>query len=183
MFLFSKSNRLYHFLILFVGLSLVSCDGPKSKLEKYGPVFTDVMVSDTGAFRGLNLGINIDSVKKMESAQPSEIDSNYLYYEYALHNSAGSFDITYDFNETGLNEIHSDVFLTNSDQTDSVFSNFKAFFTDHYGQGESHMGFAVWMVKSDKYGNVRINLSDESADFTAKDSPGKISLWIYPEQN
>ena len=41
----------------------------------------------------------------------------------------------------------------------------------------------VWTVKSEKYGDVRINLSDESADFTIPGSPGKIALWIYPDKN
>jgi hypothetical protein len=45
------------------------------------------------------------------------------------------------------------------------------------------MGFAVWTVKSAKFGDVRINLSDESADFTVENNPGKISIWIYPDKN
>lgn len=183
MFLFFKSSLKFTIGIFLITIFLFSCSTPKSKLTEYGPVFENVMRSDTGAFRGLSLGEKLDSVKAKETAQPTEVDDNYLYYEYKLNDSIGSYNITYDFDESGLNEIQSDIFITNPANTDNVFAGFKKFFIQHYGEVEDHMGFAVWTVKSEKYGTVRINLSDESSDFTVANSPGKISLWIYPDKD
>ncbi|MGZ4060968.1 MAG: hypothetical protein ACXVPU_18200, partial [Bacteroidia bacterium] len=61
--------------------------------------------------------------------------------------------------------------------------SFKRYFDDHYGASQTHEDYTIWTVKSERYGTVRINLSDESADFTVPNSPGKISIWIYPDVN
>lgn len=164
--------------ILIVG----ACQQPKSKLSVYGPVVEAVMRSDAGAFRGLNLGENIDTVLKKEQGEPMEVDETYLYYEFNVPDSSATYSLTYNFDEQGLNEIQSDLFVNNPDQTDTVLGSFKKYFEDHYGSCEVHMGFSVWTVSSEKYGKVRINLSDESADLGTPGSPGKISLWIYPDK-
>lgn len=173
-----------HYLLatLSVLIFFASCTKPKSKLAEYGPVFETVMLTDTNVFRGFSLGEKIDSVQKNELEKPTESDSAYLYYEYSL-DTTGSFNITYNFDESGLNEIQSDIFINNPDKADEIFSKFKTFFDEHYGESESHQGFTVWTVRSQKFGEVKINLSDESADFTAEKAPGKISIWIYPDKD
>lgn len=140
------------------------------------------MRSEDGAFRGFNFGAKQDSVAKKETGPPAETDKDYLYYEYRI-NPGGTFNVTYDFDEEGLNEIQSDVFVTDPNQTDSVFNSFKTYFDDHFGKEESDMGYNVWSVKSDKYGDVKINLSDQSTSLTADKAPGKISIWIYPDKD
>lgn len=167
------------FLLL---LSVFSCTSPKSKLAEYGPVLENVMQSDEGAFRGFSLGDAFDSIQKTEKVPPIESDENYLYYEYSI-DTLGTYNVAYNFEEKALNEIQSDIFINNSSKTEEVYNNFKKYFDLHYGVCEDHMGFAVWTVKSAKYGDVRINLSDESADFTVENNPGKISIWIYPDKN
>lgn len=172
--------KLFSVLLLIIFVS--SCTKPKSKLAPYGTVFENVMRSDSGVFRGFSLGDQQDTILKKEQGKPVESDSAFLYYEYPL-DTIGSYNITYNFDESGLNEIQSDIFINNPEKADEVFSKFKAFFDDHYGASESHMGFSVWSVKSEKYREVEINLSDESTDFTADAAPGKISLWIYPKKD
>jgi len=163
-------------------LFIVSCTEPRSELDSYGPIFENVMVSETGVFRGLSLGNSIDTVLAVEKSEAMEADEGYLYYEFSIDTLA-SYNIAYTFDEIGLSEIQSDIFINHSEQTEEVYNSFKSYFDKHYGTSQDHQGFAVWSVNSKKYGTVRINLSNESADFTIEDSPGKISLWIYPEKN
>ncbi len=105
-----------------------------------------------------------------------------MYYEYKL-DSANSFNITYNFDEGGLSEIQSDIYIHDPANTDRIFNSFKHYFDDHYGASENHEDYTIWTVQSANYDVVRISLSDESADFTIPHSPGKISLWIYPDKN
>lgn len=177
----NKQQLLTAFIVLLIGFG--SCTGPKSKskLVGYGKVFESVMRNDTGAFRGFSLGDKLDQVQSKEPGKPAETDANYLYYEYKL-DSANSFNITYTFDDMGLTEIQSDIFINNSENTDVVFNHFKTYFDEHYGASESHQGYTVWTIKSEKYDVVRINLSDESSDFSVDKAPGKISLWIYPDK-
>lgn len=164
-------------LVLIIG----ACSDTKSALSKYGPELEGVMRSDFGTFRGFNLGDQMDTVLAKEAGLGVDADEGYLYYEFKL-NDSNTYNISYSFDENGLNEIQSDVYIKDPSNTERVFGAFKSYFDDHFGANENHQGFMVWTVKSDKYGDVRINLSDESADFTIPGSPGKIALWIYPDK-
>ncbi|MBL7883792.1 MAG: hypothetical protein JNL69_06965 [Bacteroidia bacterium] len=174
-------NKLSIWHTFIVLLLIVSCTEPQSELASYGPIFENVMISENGVFRGLSLGNSIDTVLSIEKSTAMEADEGYLYYEFSVDSSA-SYNIAYTFDEIGLSEIQSDIFINQSEQTEEVYNAFKSYFDKHYGTSQDHQGFAVWSVSSKKYGTVRINLSNESADFTIEDSPGKISLWIYPEK-
>jgi hypothetical protein len=144
------------------------------------------MHSENGVFRGFNLGDSLSFVQKSEPAKAVESDNGYLYYENRIDSSSseiGTFNVTYNFDETGLNEIQSDIFIKNADNADAIFDKFKSYFDELYGKSETNMGYTVWTVKSSKYNNVRISLSDESADFSVDKAPAKISIWIYPDKD
>ncbi|MES2592499.1 MAG: hypothetical protein V4608_11485 [Bacteroidota bacterium] len=167
--------------VLFV-VVLFSCSKSSKKLEKYGSVVSAVMHNDSGVFRGFSLGDGFKMIQEKEAGKALEVDSGYVYYEFPI-DTMGSFNITYTFDEMGLVEIQSNVFVTNAANTEEVFNKFKSYFDEYYGSSETKMGFNIWSVPSEKYGNVLINLGDESADFTIDKAPGKISVWIYPDKN
>ncbi len=179
---FFKQAHKTAILLLFMVFTVYSCKQPKSKLAEYGPVLENVMLSDDGAFRSFSFGDSLGFIKAKETAVPVEMDKDYLYYEYKL-NSEGSYNIAYNFDERGLNEIHSDIFINDAAKADEVFNKFKNYFDLHYGPTQTQMGFNIWSVKSEKYGDIKINLSNESTDFTVDKAPGKVSIWIYPDKN
>ena len=171
-------------LTCFFIIAISSCKTPpKSKLAEYHPALEKIIRSDMGAFRGFNLGDKLDSVKLKEQTSPIEADQGYMYYEYKIDDTTGSYSISYNFDEKGLNEIQSDIFISNAANTEKIFNAFKSYFDDHYGGSELDMGYNVWTVKSQNYGDVKINLSDESPSLTTDKAPGKISIWIYPDKN
>lgn len=178
---FGQKNLKSAILLSLFSILLISCSKkPESALSKYGREVETVVLTDAGSFRGFNLGDQLDTVLAKEVAPASEADEGYLYYEFKIDSSA-SFNVSYSFDELGLNEIQSEIFINNPGNTEKVFNAFKSYFDDHFGKSVSHQGFTVWTVNSDKYGEVRINLSDDSADLTIPGSPGKITLWIYPD--
>jgi hypothetical protein len=168
------------FTILLVMVLICSCSKSKSDLKKYGPELQSVMRDDLGTFRGFNLGQSMDTILAKEIGTPAEADDSYLYYEFKLKDS-NSFNISYNFDEKGLREIQSDIYIHDPQNTERVINAFKTYFDDHFGESELHQGFNVWTVRSEKYEKVRINLSDESGGLTVSNAPGKISLWIYPD--
>lgn len=179
-----NKNLKYIFALAILLIVLLPACTKKEKdpLAKYGTFVEKVMKTDTGAFRGFNFGDKIEKVIAGEGPKTTEADTNYLYYEFKV-DTLGSFDVTYDFDEGGLSEIQSYVYIKNINRTDSVFEAFKSYFNDHFGRDETQMGYNVWTVKSEKYGDININLSDESADFTADQTPGKLSISIYPDKD
>ena len=177
----SFSKKLFVLNSFFLSLIIYSCSESKSPLDKYGEELKGVMRSEFRTFRGFNLGEKMDSILAKESGNAIEADEGYLYYEFKL-NDSNSYNVSYNFDDEGLNEIQSDIYIHNQNNTEKVFNAFKSYFDDHFGKSESHQGFTVWTVKSEKFGDVRINLTDESADLTIPGSPGKIALWIYPDK-
>ena len=176
-----KQNQFLFIVFVFATLTFVSCQDEKSSSLKYDSFFKEVIRSENGVFRGLSLGVQLDSVLKIEKVKAIEADDSYLYYEFQV-DTIGTYNITYTFNEKGLAEIQSDVFINNQTNTDGVFNAFKSYFDEHYGPSGTDMGYSVWSIKSDLFGEVKINLSNESADFSVPNSPGKVSIWIYPDK-
>jgi hypothetical protein len=173
-----KAKHIYIFL--FIASIIIACNSDKSPLAKYGKVFEGVMRSEQGVFRGFSLGDKLEDIQKGEELA-MEADEGYLYYEYSVDTTA-TYSVAYTFDEGRLDEIQSYIFVNDNTKTEETFNTFKNYFNQHYGESQDHMGFWVWTVKSEKYGIVRINLSDESADFSVANAPGKISIWIYPEK-
>lgn len=175
---FAKAN----ILALIAFSALISCSEKQPEPTNPDVIPEAVILSDEGVFRTMNLGDDLNTVLKKEKSQPLETDSAYLYYEYALPDSTGSFNVTYNFDEKGLFEIQSIIFINNPASTEQVLSRFKSYFDKYYGSSQTEMGFSIWSVKSEKFDHVKINLSDESSDFTIDNAPGKLSLWIYKEE-
>ncbi len=176
----SRSTFLFPALCLL--LLFAACGPDKSGMSEYGPVVGKVFRVESGAFRGFNLGDKMDSVQAGESSQPIEVDDGYLYYEYKIDDTSGTYNISYDFDENGLNEIQSDIYISNPAATETVFNSFKSYLDEHYGSSETAMGYFVWSTHSEKLGDIKINLKDESVELTVDGGPGKIALWIYPDK-
>jgi len=169
-------------LALFIGISAFSCKNKKSKLSEYGATVESVLFSDLATFRGFNFGDSKSFIQSKEIGRPVQVSKDYLYYEYKLI-SNGSYNIAYSFDEVGLNEIHTDIYINNAGEKEDVFIEFKTYFDHHFGDSQSQNGFNVWSAKSYKYGEVLITIRSESADFSADNLPEKISLWIYPNKS
>ena len=170
-----KISRAIFPLLFFI----VSCSNPESSLSSYGVVFNSVVRSDEGVFRGYHLGDSQETIQVSEVDQPIDVEDGYLYYEYQI-DTIGVFNISYIFNEEGLKEVQSEVYIDDADKVAGALKNFQRYFDNHYGESESQKGFKVWSVKSEKYTEVKISLSDESIDFTTENAPGKFSILIYP---
>lgn len=168
--------------VCFIAVAVYSCK-QEQKSADIGSIPAIVLGSNDGVFRGVNLGDSIATVLRKETEKPIETDSGYLYYEYSLLDSVGSYNITYNFDEQGLYEIQSDIFINDAANTEAVLSEFKKHFDKYYAPTQADMGFSAWSVKSDRVGAVKINLSDESSDFTVDNAPGKLSLWIYKDDS
>ena len=162
-------------ICFFIPLLFFSCHGgDKYKLAAYGEHLEKIVKTEEGIFRGLYLGMALKNVKEKETIGLSDEDSSYLYYEIPL-DSSNSFTLAYDFDEKGLKEIQSDVFMKNEDQFNELLNKFKMYFDDKYGKAENANGFWVWAKKAEKEDNIKITLTDESSDFQYN----KLSLNVY----
>src|ERR1019366_5900316 len=123
LFFKQKQKKLVILFLPFLFI-IFSCSNSKSKLAEYGTVFQTVMLSDEGVFRGFKLRGSQIEIQKKETNKPIEMDNGYLYYEYKL-DTIGSFNITYNFDDSGLNEIQSAIFINKSKQAEEIFKNIR----------------------------------------------------------
>ena len=117
MYSFKTINKQAITIVLLGIIFFSSCSKPTSSVDNYGPIFSSVMRSNNGVFRGFNLGDKLEIIQSGELGKPVESDKDYLYYENKIDttelptSNIGSFNITYNFDEKGLNEIQSDIFM------------------------------------------------------------------------
>lgn len=162
-------------IFLLLAFLLFSCErAEKSDFSAYGENMEKIMRTSQGIFRGLSLGMDLKNVKSIEKTGLIEEDSGYLYYEIPLDRNS-SFNLSYDFDEKGLKEIQSDVFLKDEIQFNDLLNNIRMYFDNKYGKAEIDNGFWVWAKKTEKEGNIKITLTDESDDFQFN----KLSLAVY----
>jgi len=167
-------------LALFL-LGSIACSSkkePGSKVEEYSPVLKRIVRNDNGLFRGVNIGMGIEEVKKLENdLKPDDEAENYLSYSFAFNDTIQG-NIYYNF-EAGLDEIGVDVFREKKKECDWLFIDFKNYFTKRYGAPREDNLLLIWYVKDQGKEGAEITLSDESKDY----GYGKLTITIFPFQS
>jgi hypothetical protein len=169
--------------IMLVSLVFISsCTDPKKETETNKSIIETVMLSDKGIFRGLDLGMSKDSVLAHEKIEPVQNSTAQLNYEYTIDSTA-TYAITYSFDEKGaLSEVQCAVYLIKDISfIDKTYAELESYYNEFYGESLTDKGLTTWGVKSDQYGEIKINISQESPLLSASElAHGKISIWIYP---
>jgi len=147
----------------------------KNHLEKHGELFTELMKSPDGVFRGVHLGDSQDAVQQAETLTPVETSPDALTYETNLGNS-GDCKIIYGFENGKLFEIQVESNFENPNEGLQMLQGFRDYFNEQYGPYEKERGNLVWKMKSpgpDMGGILEMTDETEFGDF------GMWSLSIY----
>jgi hypothetical protein len=175
-------SRLYLLCIAGLFLTLYACSShrePGNKVEDYNPVMKSLFRTDSGLFRGANLGMKVAEIKALENNQkPDEEEANYLSYSLAFRDTF-QCSYYYDFEENGMDEIGINIYRTKSKDFDWLFTNIKQYFTKKYGSPQLEKNLLVWYVKNQGKEGAQITLSDESRDY----GYGELTLTIFPFQS
>ena len=176
------SSRIIPAFLFFACLHLLSCTThkePSAKVEDYDPVMKTLFRTDSGLFRGANLGMKTTEVKRMEQARkPDEEEQNYLSYSFAFRDTI-QCSYYYNFEEEGLDEIGINIYRTKAPNLDWLFTNLKQYLTKKYGAPRQENNLLIWYVKDQGREGAEITLSDESKDY----SYGELTITIFPFQS
>ncbi|MCC6691404.1 MAG: hypothetical protein IT235_07715 [Bacteroidia bacterium] len=160
---------------------LASCSCEKSPLAEYGESFEQLMRTDSGLFRGMDLGLTKEQIKTIEPNGLKEEDNNdgvnYLFYELNL-DSVTTYTLAYYLPNNRLNSIEADIYLLNEPEAADLFAVFKKYFEKKYGQALVDGDFYFWTAIG-RMGKTRIALADESPTYKR----GKLTLVIHDEQD
>ncbi len=160
----------------FVALIASSCGDKPTDLSQYDPMFREVLKSDSGLFRSIELGMSMEEVRKSENMPLAGADDMYLYYDIFLSDdSTNSYTLAYNFDNTGLTTIEMDLYPESEERSKLLMSQFSQYFKGKYGDGIGDKGFITWKTKHGGR-EIAFSMADESE---ATDSP-LLSLSIYP---
>lgn len=153
-------KRLFYFLLL--SLLLVRCGGDPSGIGAHSTFLQHVVQSDSGIFRGLEMGMGMDPVMAKEMQQPAEVDDYYLYYEMIVEtDTADSYALAYTFDSTGLMNIQADIYPGTPEKAAALMEDLKSYFTKRYGEGANDKGFITWQGER-KGRKIALSIADET---------------------
>ena len=119
-------------LIVFSVLLLWACNNtPKQVVETKPRVFPqyhmsldEIIKTNDGVIRGINLNSKADSIKKLEKQQAIEADKDRLYFEYTI-DSLTNYSIEYTLLNDSLEEISVQVNCNDPDVGSKIFNDLK----------------------------------------------------------
>ncbi|MBL4668331.1 MAG: hypothetical protein JKY30_03615 [Flavobacteriales bacterium] len=157
-------------LSFFLSIALFfSCKNNKS------PFYDDILKSEKGHFRSVEIGTSIEEVKILENDLfLRDQMPDYLHYDYEI-SMGNTYTVTYDFSEENeLYEIEMAVFLDVIEDADLLFKNFSNHFNKKYSAGKKEAdGYMTWQTNTKKTNSrVTISMINDS------DSYGYITILI-----
>ena len=160
---FKAQHIVFVFVILFL-----ACTPKKNQY------FDTLLKSDSGLFRGIEIGCSIPDVKQTENIEFLVDDMpDYLYYDYKL-DMGNSYTISYDFSENKLYEIELAAYFDQIEDANQIFRDFSNHFNKIHGKGKIEVdGYTSWRTKSEATGSkIEIAMVNDSQEY------GYISILI-----
>jgi hypothetical protein len=154
-------------------LLLVSCRG---NLQKHGELFAEIMITEKGLFRGVQLGEERNKILTAEQEPPAEEGASFLKYSGTVGES-GSWNIRYGFEDDLLYDILFDAEFADTSEGMGLLRGFKSYFNDRYGLYIKEGGYLVWKGNPQDNSDSVIEMTDES-EFGVF---GQFSLSFYPQ--
>lgn len=170
-------------LNVILGLGLVSCNvndetsnqrnegvdsliAPKEvSISSYSTHFKNIIKSQAGTFRGVNLGTPLSEVKKLEdTAQVVEETNDHIDYMLTLPQLENA-DLRYELKDAKVSEIELNIYPKGESSQDSLFVEFDSYFTQKFGNAvASDSASKTWenkqtdlLIKMEKKGNQKVH--------------------------
>lgn len=157
-----------HYFPLLLLIILYSCTPKKNQY------FDTLLKTETGIFRGIEIGNNIEKVKETEN-EDFLVDNmpDYLYFDYEL-DMGNSYTVSYDFSDNKLYEIELAAYFDKIEDANQIFKDFSNHFNKIHGKGKvEDDGYTSWRTKNEKTNtNIEIAMVNDSKEY------GYISILI-----
>lgn len=143
---------------------------------QYNVVLDEIIRTNDGVIRGINLNNKADSIKKIENAQPIEAEKDRLYFEYSI-DSLTSYSIEYSLVNDSLEEINLQVNCKDLDTSSKIYSDLKDYYEKKLPNPVEDQGQVVYNCFEGQRKPFVVSLSDNSTP-----TKGIINLVIYKDK-
>lgn len=177
-------RKLISCVTLFVALLLVSCkETPKTTEQKkprifpeYNELLDEIIRSKDGVIRGVDLNSKATIITKTETKQPSDIDRDYLYFEYDI-DSVTNYSVTYNLEKDSLDEVAVQINCNDLDLSSKLFTDLKTYYEKKLPNPTEDKGYVVYNCFEGQRKPFVVSLTDNSTP-----NKGIINLIIYKDK-
>lgn len=152
------SVRLLHAIIstLLACVFLLSCQSAQTPVNAEA-----ILLPDRGGdFRGIRIGDKPKAIKRNEQATSVYSMPDELIYRFEPNEVDSTwYEISYSFNDAGLNNIHLDVYPANDELRDHLTLDFANYYNQRYGPGKTVIEQHQWRGMTDQGRFVSVTLS------------------------
>lgn len=177
-------RKIIYCIIALLTLAVVSCDTTPKVVEQkkprifpeYNEMLDEIIRSKEGVIRGVDLNSKAIVITKTETQQPSEVDQDYLYFEYKI-DSVTNYSITYNLNKDSLDEVELQVNCNDLDLSSKLFNDLKTYYEKKLPNPTEDKGYVVYNCFEGQRKPFVVSLTDNSTP-----TKGIINLVIYKDK-
>ena len=169
--------------IFLLALSLVSCKDDVKGVEQkprifpeYNVALDEIIRSKDGVIRGVDLNSQATIITKAETKQPTEVDSEFLYFEYAI-DSVTNYSVTYNLKNDSLDEVEVQINCNDLDLSSTLFNDLKMYYEKKLPNPTEDKGYVVYNCFEGQRKPFVVSLTDNSTP-----TQGIINLVIYKDK-
>lgn len=171
-------------IIAFAFLFFLSCNNKEQTKEvskqrifpQYYIAIDEIIQTNDGVLRGINLNSSADSITKTETAKPIEADDKRLFFEYVI-DSITNYSIEYSLTNDSLEEVNLQINCNDPDVGSKIYSDLKDYYEKKLPNPVEDQGQVVYNCFEGQRKPFVVSLSDNSTP-----TKGIINLIIYKDK-
>lgn len=176
-------NKIIYSLLFVISTVFFSCNEEKKVEEKkprifptYHEALDEIIRSKEGVIRGIDLNSKAMTITKAETKEPSEVDTDYLYFEYTI-DSTLNYSIAYNLQKDSLDEVTVQINCTDLDLSSRLFNDLKEYYEKKLPNPTEDKGYVVYNCFEGQRKPFVVSLTDNSTP-----NKGIINLLIYRDK-
>ncbi len=176
-------RKTFYLSIFLITLCLVSCKDEVKVVEQKPRIFPEynieldeIIRSKEGVIRGVDLNSQASIITKAETKQPSEVGSEFLYFEYSI-DSITNYSVTYNLKNDSLDEVEVQINCNDLDLSSKLFTDLKTYYEKKLPNPTEDKGYVVYNCFEGQRKPFVVSLTDNSTP-----AQGIINLVIYKDK-
>lgn len=177
-------RQIFYYSLLVITVGLFSCQQePTVEKEKkprifpeYSEALDEIIRSKEGVIRGIDLNSPASVITKTETKAPTEVDHDYLYFEYDI-DSVTSYSVAYNLKNDSLDEVDVEIDCKDVDLGARLFMDLKTYYEKKLPNPTEDKGFVVYNCFEGQRKPFVVSLTDNSTP-----TKGIINLVIYRDK-
>lgn len=171
-------------LVTLSVLFLLACNEPEKPVvvakprvfPQYNIALDEIIKTNSGVIRGINLNNKADSIRKAESGTPIESEKDHLFFEYKI-DSLTNYSLDYTLVNDSLEEISLQVNCSDPDVGAKIYADLKDYYEKKLPNPMEDQGQVVYNCFEGQKKPFVVSLMDNSTPVK-----GIINLLIYKDK-